>query len=172
MLLGYLSYGNTVIFDAIQYLLFYVCRYDGFTFWHNAWSISQVGKSCLKFGVPVRKNIVMPRTSLLIKNSFSMRNYRLLCKKRIIGSNSPTSGSNSIWNWQTTEQMKKNFICSKKSVRTFKLRIEPYFLSHAERGKPFWILDSAGGMHQCAESGGAPPFSVFFFAPLFAAAVG
>ncbi|KKR80461.1 MAG: hypothetical protein UU28_C0039G0003 [Parcubacteria group bacterium GW2011_GWD2_40_9] len=35
---------------------------------------------------------------------------------------------------------------SKKSVRTFKLRIEPYFLSHAERGKPFWILNSAGGM--------------------------
>ena len=25
----------------------------------------------------------------------------------------------------------------KKSVRTFKLRIEPYFLSHAERGKSF-----------------------------------
>ena len=53
MLLGYLSYGNTVIFDAIQYLLFYVGRYDGVTFWHNARSISQVEKSCLKFGVPV-----------------------------------------------------------------------------------------------------------------------
>ena len=23
---------------------------------------------------------------------------------------------------------------------------EPYFLSHAERGKPFWILNSAGGI--------------------------
>src|SRR3989344_4688335 len=80
-----------------------------------------------------------------IKNSFSKRNYRLLRKKRIIGSNLPKSFLNTIWNWQTREQMKKNFICSKKSVRTFKLRIEPYFLSHAERGKPFWILDSEGG---------------------------
>src|SRR3989338_825300 len=45
--------------------------------------------------------------------------------------------------------MRKIPICSKKSVPTFKLRIEPYFLSHAERGKPFWILDSAGGMPFC-----------------------
>ena len=40
--------------------------------------------------------------------------------------------------------MKKNFICSKKSVRTFKLRIEPYFLSHAERGESFQNQDFLG----------------------------
>jgi hypothetical protein len=50
------------------------------------------------------------------------------------------------WNWQTRKQMKKIFICSKKSVRTFKLRIEPYFLSHAERGESFQIQDFVGGM--------------------------
>ena len=42
--------------------------------------------------------------------------------------------------------MKKNFICSKKSVRTFKLRIEPYFLSHAERGESFQNQDFLGGI--------------------------
>src|SRR3989344_6029648 len=40
--------------------------------------------------------------------------------------------------------MKKFFICLKKSVRTFKLRIEPYFLSHALRGEPFQIQDFLG----------------------------
>ena len=45
--------------------------------------------------------------------------------------------------------MKKNFICTKKSVRTFKLRIEPSFLSHAERGKTFWIREFLAGMRLC-----------------------
>ena len=45
--------------------------------------------------------------------------------------------------------MKRNFIYSKKSVRTFKLRIEPSFLSHAERGEPFQIQDFLGGIHLC-----------------------
>src|SRR3989344_1085512 len=80
-----------------------------------------------------------------IKNSFSKRNYRLLRKKRIIGSNLPKSFLNTIWNWQTREQMKKNFICSKKSVRTFKSRIEPYFLSHAECGESLQNQDFVGG---------------------------
>ncbi len=40
----------------------------------------------------------------------------------------------------------ENLHLFKKSVRTLKSRTEPYFLSHAERGKPFWILNSAGGM--------------------------
>src|SRR3989338_6675609 len=42
--------------------------------------------------------------------------------------------------------MKRNFIYSKKSVRTFRLRIEPSFLSHAERGKTFWIREFLAGM--------------------------
>src|SRR3989344_5224408 len=42
--------------------------------------------------------------------------------------------------------MKKNFICTKKSVRTFKLRIEPYFLSHAERGESLQNQAFVGGM--------------------------
>ena len=42
--------------------------------------------------------------------------------------------------------MKKDFICLKKSVRTFKLRIEPYFLSHAERGESLQNQDFVGGM--------------------------
>ena len=42
--------------------------------------------------------------------------------------------------------MKKFFICLKKSVRTFKLRIEPSFLSHALRGEPFQIQDFVGGI--------------------------
>ncbi len=41
--------------------------------------------------------------------------------------------------------MKKIFIRSKKSARTFKLRIEPYFLSHAERGESFQNQDFVGG---------------------------
>ena len=45
--------------------------------------------------------------------------------------------------------MKKNFICSKKSVRTFKSKIEPSFLSHAERGEPFQIQDFLRGIHLC-----------------------
>src|SRR3989338_8515191 len=49
--------------------------------------------------------------------------------------------------------MRKMLICSKKSVRTLKFLIEPYFLSHAERGKPFWILDSAGIQPQCRAFG-------------------
>src|SRR3989344_7197035 len=88
-----------------------------------------------------------------IKNSFSKRNYRLLRKKRIIGSNLPKSFRNTIWNWQTRVQMKKNFICTKKSVRTFKLRIEPSFLSHAERGKTFWIREFLAGMRLCRSCG-------------------
>src|SRR3989344_5732137 len=51
--------------------------------------------------------------------------------------------------------MKKNFICSKKSVRTFKLKIEPYFLSHAERGKTFWIREFLAGMRLFAGPRGA-----------------
>src|SRR3989344_7950947 len=42
--------------------------------------------------------------------------------------------------------MKRNFICSKKSVRTLLLKLEPYFLSHAERGEPFQIQDFLGGV--------------------------
>ena len=52
--------------------------------------------------------------------------------------------------------MKKNFICSKKSVRTFKLRIEPSFLSHAERGKTFWIREFLAGMRLCRACGATP----------------
>src|SRR3989338_7090088 len=61
--------------------------------------------------------------------------------------------------------MKKNFIYSKKSVRTFKLRIEPSFLSHAERGKTFWIREFLAGMRLCWGPRGAPPFASpsFFF---------
>ena len=40
--------------------------------------------------------------------------------------------------------MKRNFICLKKSVRTLLLKLEPYFLSHAERGEPFQIQDFLG----------------------------
>src|SRR3989344_7114597 len=40
--------------------------------------------------------------------------------------------------------MKIFFICSKKSVRTLKFTIEPYFLSHAERGKSWRGLGLAG----------------------------
>src|ERR1035437_10166267 len=42
--------------------------------------------------------------------------------------------------------MKKIFICLKKSVRTLKSKTEPYFLSHALRGEPFWIQDFLGGI--------------------------
>src|SRR3989344_2748993 len=42
--------------------------------------------------------------------------------------------------------MRKILICSKKSVRTFKLRIEPYFLSHAERGESLQNQGFLGGM--------------------------
>src|SRR3989344_3514199 len=52
--------------------------------------------------------------------------------------------------------MKKNFIYSKKSVRTFKLRIEPSFLSHAERGKTFWIREFLAGMRLCRACGATP----------------
>src|SRR3989344_9077806 len=62
--------------------------------------------------------------------------------------------------------MKKNFICSKKSVRTFKLRIEPSFLSHAERGKPFWMREFLAGMRLCRACGATPfrlPIRIFNF---------
>ncbi len=62
--------------------------------------------------------------------------------------------------------MKKNFICSKKSVRTFKLRTEPYFLSHAERGKTFWIREFLAGMRLCRACGATPfrlPIPIFNF---------
>src|SRR3989344_834505 len=62
--------------------------------------------------------------------------------------------------------MKKNFICSKKSVRTFKLRIEPSFLSHAERGKTFWIREFLAGMRLCRACGATPfrlPIRIFNF---------
>src|SRR3989344_3801990 len=49
-------------------------------------------------------------------------------------------------NWQTREFPRKYFGNSKKSVRTFKLRIEPYFLSHAERGESLQNQDFVGGM--------------------------
>src|SRR3989344_8442944 len=42
--------------------------------------------------------------------------------------------------------MKRNFIYSKKSVRTLLLKLEPYFLSHAERGESFQIQDFLGGI--------------------------
>ena len=62
--------------------------------------------------------------------------------------------------------MKKNFICLKKSVRTFKLRIEPSFLSHAERGKPFQIREFLAGMRLCRAFGATPfrlPIPIFNF---------
>src|SRR3989338_3975339 len=101
-----------------------------------------------------------------IKNSFSKRNYRLLSKKRIIGSNLRKSFRNTIWNWQTRVQMKKNFICTKKSVRTSKLRIKPSFLSHAERGKTFWIREFLAGMRLCRRFAPTPfrlPIPIFNF---------
>src|SRR3990167_2369199 len=51
-----------------------------------------------------------------------------------------------MWNWQTREFPKNFFGNSKKSVRTFKLRIEPYFLSHVERGESLQSQDFVGGM--------------------------
>src|SRR3989338_2415630 len=51
-----------------------------------------------------------------------------------------------MWNWQTREFPKNFFGNSKKSVRTFKLRIEPYFLSQAERGESLRNQDFVGGM--------------------------
>src|SRR3989344_7292386 len=42
--------------------------------------------------------------------------------------------------------MKRNFIYSKKSVRTLLLKLEPYFLSHAERGESLQNQDFVGGM--------------------------
>ena len=62
--------------------------------------------------------------------------------------------------------MKKNFICSKKSVRTFKLRIEPYFLSHAERGESLQNQDFLGGIHLCRRFAPTPfrlPIPIFNF---------
>ena len=44
-------------------------------------------------------------------------------------------------NEKTNEE---NLHLFKKSVRTFKLKIEPYFLSHALRGEPFQIQDFWG----------------------------
>src|SRR3989344_1291123 len=43
--------------------------------------------------------------------------------------------------------MKRNFIYSKKSVRTLLLKLEPYFLSHAERGESLQNQDFLGGIH-------------------------
>src|SRR3989338_4700941 len=66
--------------------------------------------------------------------------------------------------------MKKNFICSKKSVRTFKLRIEPSFLSHAERGKTFWIREFLAGMRLCRACGATPfwlPIPIFNFGGVY-----
>src|SRR3989338_1216943 len=51
-----------------------------------------------------------------------------------------------MWNWQTREFPKNFFGNSKKSVRTFKLRIEPYFLSHAERGESLQNQGFVGGV--------------------------
>src|SRR3989338_10195130 len=42
--------------------------------------------------------------------------------------------------------MKRNFIYSKKSVRTLLLKLEPYFLSHAERCESLQNQDFVGGM--------------------------
>src|SRR3990170_8460288 len=66
--------------------------------------------------------------------------------------------------------MKKNFICTKKSVRTFKLRIEPSFLSHAERGKTFWIREFLAGMRLCRACGATPfrlPIPIFNFGGVY-----
>ena len=62
--------------------------------------------------------------------------------------------------------MKKNFICTKKSVRTSKLRIKPSFLSHAERGKTFWIREFLAGMRLCRRFAPTPfrlPIPIFNF---------
>src|SRR3990167_8898536 len=71
-----------------------------------------------------------------------------------------------MWNWQTREFPKNFFGNSKKSVRTFKLRTEPYFLSHAERGKTFWIREFLAGMRLCRACGATPfrlPIPIFNF---------
>ena len=52
--------------------------------------------------------------------------------------------------------MKRNFIYSKKSVRTLLLKLEPYFLSHAERGKTFWIREFLAGMRLCRREAMTP----------------
>ena len=62
--------------------------------------------------------------------------------------------------------MKRNFIYSKKSVRTLLLKLEPYFLSHAERGEPFQIQDFLGGIHLCRHFVPTPfrlPIPIFNF---------
>src|SRR3989338_1767111 len=62
--------------------------------------------------------------------------------------------------------MKKNSICSKKSVRTLLLKLEPYFLSHAERGESLQIQDFLGGIHLCRHFVPTPfrlPIPIFNF---------
>src|SRR3989344_8395224 len=62
--------------------------------------------------------------------------------------------------------MKRNFIYSKKLVRTLLLKLEPYFLSHAERGEPFQIQDFLGGIHLCRHFVPTPfrlPIPIFNF---------
>jgi hypothetical protein len=62
--------------------------------------------------------------------------------------------------------MKRSFIYSKKSVRTLLLKLEPYFLSHAERGEPFQIQDFLGGIHLCRHFVPTPirlPIPIFNF---------
>ena len=62
--------------------------------------------------------------------------------------------------------MKRNFIYSKKSVRTLKFWVEPYFLSHAERGKTFWIREFLAGMRLCRRFAPTPfrlPIPIFNF---------
>ena len=62
--------------------------------------------------------------------------------------------------------MKRNFIYSKKSVRTLLLKLEPYFLSHAERGKSFQYQDFLGGIHLCRHFVPTPfrlPIPIFNF---------
>src|SRR3989344_987874 len=83
-------------------------------------------------------NIETRKVRWSIKNSFSKRNYRHLSKKRIIGSNGRSISfcrAKKPKFWQKTKICNRFVIASKKSVRTFKLRIEPTFLSHAECGE-------------------------------------
>ena len=48
--------------------------------------------------------------------------------------------------------------------------LEPYFLSHAERGEPFQIQDFVGGIHLCRHFVPTPfrlPIPIFNFGGVF-----
>src|SRR3989344_3916905 len=62
--------------------------------------------------------------------------------------------------------MKRKFIYSKKSVRTLLLKLEPYFLSHAERGESLQNQDFVGGIQNRRRFAPTPfrlPIPIFNF---------